>query len=93
MSDDSSAIAQLYEIVSVRRVEPPLGAEGSNWQHYVIAYEGSNSIHGYRKGNLKAVTRAVEETVAKLNERHGVPKYAVRKPGRAIRMLKKKTHK
>ena len=93
MSDDSSAIAQPYEIVSVRRVEPPLGAEGSNWQHYVIAYEGSNSIHGYRKGNLKAVTRAVEETVAKLNERHRLPKYVVRKPGRAIRMLTKKIRK
>ena len=78
MSDESSAIAQPYEIVSVRQSEPPLGVEGSNWQHYVIAFEGSSSIHGYRQGNLKAVTRAVESIVAKLNERHMVPNYSVR---------------
>ena len=86
-------MAQPYEIVSVRRAEPPIGAEGSNWQHYVIAFEGSNSIHGYRQGNLKAVTGAVEEIIGKLNERHSVPKYAVRKRARVDLMLKKKTHK
>ncbi len=88
MSDESTAMTQPYEVVSVRRAEPPLGAGGSNWQHYVIAFEGSNSIHGYRQGNLKAVTRAVEEIVAKLNERHRVPRYA-----RVHLELKKKTHK
>jgi hypothetical protein len=93
MRDESTAMEQPYEIVSVRRAEPPLGAEGSNWQHYMIAYEGSDSIHGYRQGDLKAVTRAVEEIVAKLNERHRVPKYALRKPGHNNLMLKKKTRK
>ena len=44
--------------------------EGSNWHQYVIAFEGRNTIHGYQPGNLKAVTRAVEEIVAQLNERH-----------------------
>ena len=86
-------MAQPYEIVSVRRAEPPIGAEGSNWQHYVIAFEGSNSIHGYRQGNLKTVTRAAQEITAKLNERHRMPKYAVRKPARVDLMLKKHTHK
>ena len=86
-------MAQPYEIVSVGRAEPPLGAEGSNWQHYVIAFEGSNSIHGYRQGNLKVVTRTVEEIIAKLNERHTVPKHAVRRPARVDLVLKKKTHK
>ena len=86
-------MAQPYEIVSVRRAEPPLGADDSDWQHYVIAFEGSNSIHGYRQGNLKAVTQAVEEIAAKLNERHRVPKYAARKPGRGNLALKKKPHK
>ncbi len=59
---------QLYEIVSVWRAEPPRGAEGSDWHRYVIA-QGSNTINGWRKGNLEAVTRAVEEFVAQLNER------------------------
>lgn len=93
MHDESSAMAQPYEIVSVRRAEPPLGAEGSNWRHYVIAFQGSTSIHGYRQGDFTAVKRAVEEIIAKLNERHGVPKYAVRKPARVGLVLKKKTHK
>ncbi len=93
MSDESSVMAQPYEIVSVRRAEPPLGADDSDWQHYVIAFEGSNSIHGYRQGSLKAVTRAVVEFAAKLNERHRVPMCAARKPGRGNLALKKKTHK
>ena len=93
MNDESSAVAQPYEIVSVRRAKPPLGAEGSNWRHYVIAFKGNNSIHGYRQGNLEAVMRAVEEIIAKLNERHTVPKYAVRKRGRVNLVPKKKTRK
>ncbi len=84
---------QPYEIVSVRRAEPPPGVKGSNWYRYVIAFEGSNTIHGCRQGGLKAVTGAVEEIVAKLNERHRVPKYAVRNHGRVNLVLKKKTHK
>jgi len=42
--------------------------EGSNWHRYVIAFEGTNTIHGCRQGRLKAVTRAVE-IVAQLNKR------------------------
>ena len=70
MSDESPAMDQPYEIVSVRRAEPPPGGKGSNWYRYVIAFEGTNTIHGCRQGNLKAVTSAVEEILAKLNERH-----------------------
>lgn len=69
MPDKSSAMVQPYEIVSVRRAEPPPGAEGSKWHHYVIAFEGNVSIHGYRQGNLDAVTMAVEDIVAQLNAR------------------------
>ena len=35
---------------------------------YVIA-QGANRIEGHRQGKLKAVTQAVEEIVAQLNER------------------------
>ncbi len=70
MTDEFLAMEQPYEIVSVRRTKPPPGVEGSNWHKYVIAYEGRNTIHGCRQGGLKAVTRAVEEIVAELNERH-----------------------
>ncbi len=70
MTDESSAMEQPYEIVSVRRAEPPPGAEGPYWHRYVIAFDGTNNIHGCRQGGLKAVSREVEEIVALLNERH-----------------------
>ncbi len=76
-----------YEIVSARRAEPPTGGKGSNWYRYVIAFEGTNTIHGCRQGGIKAVTRAVEEIVAQLNERQ------IGKPTRVHLVLKKKTHK
>ncbi len=69
MTDESSSMGQTYEIVSVRRAEPPPGAEGSDWHRYVIAFEGTDTMRGCRQGQLKAVTRAVEEIVAQLNER------------------------
>jgi len=87
MADESSALGQPYEIVSVQRAEPPPGAEGPYWYRYVIAFEGTNNIHGCRQGGLKAVTRAVEEIVAKLNERH------LSKPRRVHLVLKKKPRK
>ncbi len=88
MTDESIALGQLYEIVSVQRAEPPPGGKGSNWYRYVIAFEGTNTIHGCRQGGLKAVTRAVEEIVAQLNERHHLSKAS-----RVDLVLKKKTHK
>ncbi len=70
MTDKSSAMEPPYEIVSVRRAEPPPGADGPYWYRYVIAFDGTNNIHGCRQGGLKAVTKAVEEVVAEMNERH-----------------------
>lgn len=63
-------MGQFYEIVSIQRAEPPPGAEGSNWYRYVIAFEGTESIHGCRQGTRKAVTSAVDEIIVQLNERH-----------------------
>jgi hypothetical protein len=63
-------MGQPFEIVSVRQAESPPDGKGPNWYRYVIAFEGTNNIHGCRQGDLKAVTRAVEEIVAQLNERH-----------------------
>jgi len=70
-------------------VLPPDG-KGSNWYRYVIAFEGTNNIHGCRQGGLKAVTRAVEKIVADLNERHLGHST---KPSRVHLVLKKKTRK
>ena len=41
---------------------------GTGWHCYVIE-QGKNRIRGYQQGDVKAVTRAVEEIVARLNER------------------------
>jgi len=90
MTDESSTMAQPYQIVSVRRAEPPPGGEGPYWYRYVIAFEGTNTIDGCRQGGLKAVTREVEEIVAQLNERHSGH---LSKPSRVHLVLKKKTHK
>ncbi len=83
-------MGQPYGIVSVRRAEPPPGAEGSDWHRYVIAFEGTDTIRGCRQGGLKAVTMAVEEIVAQLNERH-LGHFS--KPRRVHLVLKKKTRK
>ncbi len=62
---------QPYEIVSIQRVGPPPGANGANWYRYVIAFEGTENIHGFRQGNIKVVIKEVEEIVAQLNEGFG----------------------
>ncbi len=90
MTDEFSAMARPYKIVSVQRAKAPPGGKGSYWQHYVIAFEGTNTIHGCRQGGIRAVTRAVEEIVAQLNERH---LGHLSKPSRVHLVLKKKTHK
>ncbi len=84
-------MGQPYEIVSVRRAERPRGGEGAFWYRYVIAFEGTNTIHGWQQGGLKDVTRAVEEIVAQLNERHHLGHLS--KASRVELVLKKKTHK
>ena len=63
-------MSQSYEIVSVERAKPTPDREGSNWYSYVISYEGTDSINGYRQGTREAVTLAIEEIVAQLNKRH-----------------------
>ncbi len=90
MTDESSALVQPYQIVSVRRAKPPPGGKGSNWYRYVIAFDGANTIDGCRQGGLKVVTRAVEEIVAQLNERHLGHST---KPSRVHLVLTKETHK
>ncbi len=85
-------MARRYEIVSVRRANPPPVEEGSNWYRYVIACKGTNTIHGYIQGNLKAVTGAVEEIVAQLNEKHWRYSTIPRRVNR-VPPLKTETHK
>ena len=84
----NKAMGQYYELVSIERAEPPPDGKGSNWYRYVIAFEGSNSITGYRQGSLKAVTSGLVEMIAQLNDRHW------NKRGRVDRVstLKKNTH-
>lgn len=57
-----------YEIVSVEPTDPPPGAAGTGWHCYIIRQD-ANSIRGYLQGNIQFVTQAVEEIVARSNER------------------------
>ena len=68
MANESPAVIQPYEIVSIKRAEAPPGTEGTGWHHYVIS-QGNNRISGHRQGTLTAVTLAVEEIGVQLNER------------------------
>ncbi len=90
MTDKSLANGQPFKIVSVQQAERPPDGKGSNWHRYVIEFEGTNTIHGCRQGGLKAVTRAVEEMVARMNNRH---LNRTIKPSRVDITLKKRTHK
>ena len=80
-------MAHPYEIVSIRRAEPPPRTEGSVWHRYEIA-QGTNTINGCRQGDLKTVTEAVEGIVTQLNERR------LHRRGRVhlVMTSKKKTH-
>ena len=60
-------IDERYEIVSIEPTEPPGDLAGTGWQCYIIQ-QGQNRIHGYQQGTARAVTQAVEEIVARLNE-------------------------
>ena len=70
MANEALATPQSYEIVSVLRAKAMADPEGLKWYSYVISYEGKDSIHGCRQGDLEAVEIAVEEIVTLLNERH-----------------------
>lgn len=66
--DAGPAIADPYEVVSVRAVPAPSGMSGENWHCYKIR-QGSNTIVGYRAGRTENVVTAVESIVLQLNER------------------------
>ncbi len=57
-----------YEIVSIESADPPGDTVGTGWHRYVII-QGKNTIRGYQRGSTKAVRRAVEDIVVRLNER------------------------
>ena len=57
-----------YEIVSVEPTNPPADTAGTGWHCYIIE-QGKNTIRGYKRGDIKSVTRAVEEIITRLNER------------------------
>jgi hypothetical protein len=60
-----------YEVVSVEPIDAPADTAGTGWHCYIIQ-QGRNTIRGYKRGDFQLVTQAVQEIVARLNERrHG----------------------
>ncbi len=68
MTETTTSTSQFYTIESIEPIDPPSGAEGSDWYKYVIV-QGSNRISGYRQGDPESVRRATEENIELLNER------------------------
>jgi hypothetical protein len=63
-----------YNLISVKKTDPPAGVEGKDWYCYIIerypARAGS-SIVGKMRGSLKHVTSKAESFVEELNARSG----------------------
>ena len=57
-----------YEVVSVEPIDAPADTAGTGWHCYIIQ-QGRNTIRGYKRGDFQFVMQAVEEIVARLNER------------------------
>jgi hypothetical protein len=66
-----------YRLVSIDTTRAPSGCTGTGWLVYRIA-QGDNVITGYRRGDLRTVTIAVEQIVTVLNERRVWAKPAAR---------------
>ena len=65
---DNPSVDQDYEIVSIEPTDPPADMAGTDWHCYVIGL-GENRIKGYQQGSPREVRRAVEQVVARMNER------------------------
>ena len=57
-----------FELVSVQKTAAPHGSEGNDWFSYTIS-QGTNTITGYRQGNLAVVKESRRELIVGLNER------------------------
>jgi len=57
-----------FELISVKKSEPPEGNQGSDWVQYTIE-QGTNTISGYRRGSLASARKAAKEIVENLNAR------------------------
>ena len=76
-----------YKVVSVEPADPRDDMVGKGWHCYIIERGDNNTIRGYRRGSVRAVTRAAEEIVARLNERR------YKKSGRVHLNLTRPTNK
>lgn len=59
-----------YNVVSVKKTDPPEGIESDGWYQYIIK-RADSVIEGKRCGTLEQVTAHVNEFVEELNTRTG----------------------
>lgn len=59
-----------YHVVTVEKIDTPVGMSGTNWHRYVIQRNGSG-IEGMKPGTLISVTQHAESVASDLNERAG----------------------
>jgi hypothetical protein len=73
--------SQRFRLVSIAAAHAPTGCVGRDWLVYRIS-QGANSITGYRRGSLEAVSADVERIIDALNERRRKVKGSGARPGR-----------
>lgn len=57
-----------YTVTAIKRTDPPEGAAGGTWYHYVIA-NGRSEIAGSRQGSRDQVREHAEAFAAELTQR------------------------
>lgn len=60
-----------YNLISVKKTDPPEGIESDSWYQYVIK-RADSIIEGKRSGTLGQVTAHANEFIEELNSRTGI---------------------
>lgn len=67
-----------FELVTIRKTQPPTSSAGGSWYHYTIANQ-ITTVSGCRRGSRAEVMNFIKSTIQRLNNRHlsCVGKYTV----------------
>ena len=58
-----------FELVTIKKAQPPTAQEKGCWYHYTIANQ-ITSVSGHRRGSRAEVKQFVDSCIQRLNVRH-----------------------
>lgn len=64
-----------FEIVDIRKSQPPVSGHKGHWYHYTIANR-ITEISGMRRGSKAEVVAFVRDSIQRLNNRHKSPAFS-----------------